>query len=242
METIMTLVFTSIFKAILYVFTMFGVTPKYKSYKPLSYIVFFIIVVFLNLILKLNVFWQCMLFYIFFMLSYQYIFDTSLYISAHGGLVVYILLSTNQMFLAMIAFIQRDMIMDYRDVFISLPLYLYIPSAVIAIIFVFLYNFCISYPQDQFKNRRHSWLDEGPQHVNILLSMSFLFLMSWNLKYFYSNSKNIGIVSGMSFKVFILLLLLFLAVLVIIYVVNRSFVQLSSDKNTRSKRFFNDKR
>ncbi len=225
MMPVITSISIAIFEALLYSLTMFGVARRKKRYKLVVYMAFFGVVICLNIFLQLNVFWQCLLYYTVFISAYKFIFDTSLYKASYGGLVVYLLLSTNQMFLAILSFMKSGEIIDYRDVFPSLPAYLYIPSLILVIVFIFLYNFCISYPQKQFKITRTSWFEEGPQHINLILSATFLFVMSWNIKFFYVNHQNMSILSGMTEKIFILLMLVFLAFVIVIYVVNRTFIQ-----------------
>ncbi len=225
MGSVFSSILIAVFEAFLYTFTMLGVTPRNRRYKPVIYAGFFLVVICLNIFLSLNVFLQLMIFYIVLISSYKYIFDTSLYMASYGGLVVYILLSANQMIVSMLAFINSGLVLDYRDVFPSLPVHLYIVSLLICIGLIFLFNFCIMYPQAKLKNTRTSWLQEGPQHINLILSTTFLIVMSWNLRFTYSNSQNIGAISGMSEKIFILLLLVLFAFTVIIYIVNRSFVQ-----------------
>ncbi len=238
MNAIAGYIFISIFEAFLYSLTMYGVTPRIKRYKSVHYLGFFVVLICLHLIFDLNIFWQCMVFYAVLITTYKYIFDTDLYRASYGGLVVYILLSTNQMFIAFLAFLQQNLALDYRDVFLSMPAYLYPVAFIFTIISIILFNYCIAYPHR--KNFRKSWFDEGPQHINLLLSITFLSVMSWNLKFFYINQQNIGVLPSMSRMIFFLLLLVFGAFIGIIIIVNRSFIHTvkpmeDTKKNTENK-------
>lgn len=216
-------ILVAVFESFLYSFTMLGVTRRRKKCPPYFYLAFFMINFVFLLALKLSILWHLLLFFFILISSYILIFNVDVKEASYGGTITYILLSINQLFCALLTLLWYKKPLDYRDLFPGLPWPMYFLSFLFAFLMVFVVNICVILPRKQYK--RNTWFTEGPVYINLILSVTLIGIMSWNLNFFFKNWENIYSLPGMAHKVIFLLFLVSLAFLGIGVIINRSFIK-----------------